>query len=131
MERRQHLGLIPGPLLFLAALLVPLPDGMTPAAQSVAAVVLLMMASCITGAIPIPVTALLPLGLFPLLGAVPMTAVSGAGSRHGQNRLPGETVRYRTADPVRDGVDAAIAWVSLATDLSGRACRRHVQTQRM
>ena len=82
MQRRQRIGLILGPLLFFVALLLPLPEGMTPAAQSVAAVALLMMVWWITEAIPIPVTALLPLGMFPLLGAVPMAHVSGAYANH-------------------------------------------------
>ena len=82
MGTRQRIGLILGPLLFLLMLLLPHPEGMSPAAQAVAAVALLMTVWWITEAIPIPITALLPLGLFPALNAVPAAQVSGAYANH-------------------------------------------------
>ena len=62
------------PTIALAALAVLLlPESlMPPAANRVAAVALLMALLWITEAIPIPVTALLPLLLFPLLGVMPI-----------------------------------------------------------
>jgi len=57
-----------GGLLALGVLLAPAPDGLQPAAQRLAAVVLLMGVWWVTQALPIAVTSLLPLALFPLLG---------------------------------------------------------------
>ncbi|MBW2209335.1 MAG: anion permease, partial [Deltaproteobacteria bacterium] len=53
-------GLLLGPALFFITLLLPLPEGMTAEGLSVAAVAVLMATWWITGAIPIPATALLP-----------------------------------------------------------------------
>jgi len=64
---RPLLGRIIGILFFFLALLLPRPEGMTPDAQKVIAVTLLMAIWWITEALPIPATALLPLLLFPLL----------------------------------------------------------------
>lgn len=82
MGRRQRTGLILGPILFVLMLVLPLPEGMSPEAKSVAAVTLLMTVWWITEAIPIPITALLPLALFPALGAVPAPKVSSAYANH-------------------------------------------------
>ena len=65
---RQRIGLWLGPLLFTVVVLLPLPQGMSPAAQYLAAVTLLMAAWWISEALPIAATALLPIVLFPLLG---------------------------------------------------------------
>jgi solute carrier family 13 (sodium-dependent dicarboxylate transporter), member 2/3/5 len=65
---RQMIGLGLGPLLFLAMLFLPTPAGMTPAAQRMAAVALLMATWWMCESIPIPATSLLPIALFPLLG---------------------------------------------------------------
>lgn len=70
-----RIGLIIGPLLFAAMLLLPAPGGMTPAAWLVAAVAALMVVWWISEALPIAATALLPIVLFPLLG---VTDIAGA-----------------------------------------------------
>lgn len=67
---RQQTGLFLGVAAALAVGLAPAPEGLSPAAQSVAAVTTLMAIWWISEAIPIPITALLPLVLFPALGAV-------------------------------------------------------------
>ncbi|PIE56872.1 MAG: anion transporter [Desulfobulbus propionicus] len=67
-SRRQKIGLVLGPLLFLLVLVLPQPEGMTPAAQKMAAVACLMATWWMSEAIPIPATSLLPIALFPLLG---------------------------------------------------------------
>jgi sodium-dependent dicarboxylate transporter 2/3/5 len=69
---RQKLGLALGLFLFLSLLLLPTPSGLDPAAQRVGAVALLMAVWWISEAIPLYVTALLPLVLFPLLGVLNM-----------------------------------------------------------
>jgi len=64
---RSLLGRIIGIIVFLLVILIPRPEGMTPDAQKVLAVTLLMAIWWITEALPIPATALLPLFLFPIL----------------------------------------------------------------
>lgn len=66
---RQRSGLFIGPAVFGLLLALPPPDGLSPAGMRVAAVAVLMAVWWITEAIPIPATSLLPLLLFPLLGA--------------------------------------------------------------
>lgn len=73
---RAHTGLVAGPLLFAAMLLVAPPDGMAVAAWRAAAVGVLMATWWVTEAIPIAATALLPIVLFPPLGV----ATAGAAT---------------------------------------------------
>jgi sodium-dependent dicarboxylate transporter 2/3/5 len=68
-DLRTWAGLIGGLLLFGILLAIPAPPGLSPAGWHTAAVGLLMATWWITEAIPIPATSLLPLVLFPLLGA--------------------------------------------------------------
>ena len=72
LTRRRVAGLLGGPALFLALVLLPVPGGMAPEAWRTAAVGLLMAIWWVTEAIPIPATALLPLVLFPVLDVVPI-----------------------------------------------------------
>jgi solute carrier family 13 (sodium-dependent dicarboxylate transporter), member 2/3/5 len=72
---RPRIGLIAGPLLFVAMLLLPAPEGMSSTAWQVAAVAALMVVWWISEALPIGATALLPIVLFPLLG---VTDIAGA-----------------------------------------------------
>jgi solute carrier family 13 (sodium-dependent dicarboxylate transporter), member 2/3/5 len=69
--RRQRIGLLLGPLLFAACLLLPTPAGLTAEGQRMLAVAVLMATWWMTEAIPIPATSLLPLALLPLLGIMP------------------------------------------------------------
>ena len=57
-----------GVFLFFAIIFLPSPAGLTESAWLVAAVAILMVTWWATEAIPIPVTSLLPLALFPILG---------------------------------------------------------------
>ncbi|MFW5947313.1 MAG: SLC13 family permease [Gemmatimonadota bacterium] len=72
LTTRRIAGLLGGPGLFAALLLVPPPAGMSDAAWHTAAVGLLMAVWWVTEALPIPATALLPLALFPLLDVGPI-----------------------------------------------------------
>ena len=64
----QRVGLVLGPLLAAAILLSAPPEGLTVSAWHTAAMAVLMAVWWATEAVPIAVTALLPLVLFPLLG---------------------------------------------------------------
>ncbi len=66
----RRAGLPGGLLAFLAFALVDGPDGMEPAARLTAAVALLMAVWWLTEAVPVAVTALLPLVLLPSLGVI-------------------------------------------------------------
>lgn len=67
---RGNAGLVAGLVLFVLCLYLPLFDGLEPDARRVMAVAVLMAVWWITEAVPIPVTALLPILLFPLLGVM-------------------------------------------------------------
>ncbi|MDC0598699.1 SLC13 family permease [Gammaproteobacteria bacterium] len=74
---RQKIGLFCGPALFLTVLfVVPLPENMSTGALKVAAVALLMASFWIAETVPIPVTAMLPIFMFPLLGVMPTSQVT-------------------------------------------------------
>lgn len=66
--RRQLIGLILGPVLFVLMLIAPTPVRMEPAAQKMAAIALLMATWWMCESLPIPATSLLPIALFPLMG---------------------------------------------------------------
>ena len=82
MGTRRLVGLFLGPLLFVLTLLLPQPAGMEPAAQSVAAVTLLMATWWISEAIPIAATALLPIVFFPLMGVMSTAQTTSAYANH-------------------------------------------------
>ncbi len=65
-----RIGLVAGPIVFVALLLLPPPAGLTPAAWAVAAAAAPMVIWWITEALPVAVTALVPIVAFPLLGVV-------------------------------------------------------------
>lgn len=69
---RQKIGLSLGLVLFFGLLLTPAPEGLSDAAWHTAAVGLLMAAWWIFEALPIAVTSLLPIVLFPILDIVPI-----------------------------------------------------------
>jgi len=67
MPAYKKKGFTIGLIVFALMLFMPAPDGLTENAWKVAAIVSLMAIWWATEAIPVPVTALLPLALFPLL----------------------------------------------------------------
>ena len=69
-----------GLAVFLLLLLLPVPEGLSPEGWRVVAVAALMIVWWITEAIPVPATALAPVALLPILGAV---SVSKAASPYG------------------------------------------------
>jgi sodium-dependent dicarboxylate transporter 2/3/5 len=75
-SRRQKVGLVLGPLLFAAIMLVPTPEGLSPGGQAVGATTAWIAAWWIGEAIPIPATSLLPIVLFPLTGALDVDATT-------------------------------------------------------
>jgi sodium-dependent dicarboxylate transporter 2/3/5 len=73
---RKKVGLLLGTILFIAILVAPqLPD-VSKEAKIVAAVAVLMATWWITEAVPIPVTALIPLVIFPLFRVLPAKDVA-------------------------------------------------------
>jgi len=74
---RQKLGLFTGLPLFLVLLLLPQPAGLSAEGQRTLAITILMAFWWITEAVPLPVTALLPLVLFPLLKIDTAGAIAG------------------------------------------------------
>ena len=68
----RAIGFVIGIVAFVASLVSPPPPGMPPEALRVAGVATLMAAWWIAEVIPVPVTALLPLILFPLFAVAPL-----------------------------------------------------------
>lgn len=78
----KKIGLILGLVLFLVILLMPTPAGLNIIAQKVLAVSLLMVTWWATDAIPMGITSLLPIALYPLLG------ITGVKGENGIKLLP-------------------------------------------
>ncbi|AQL41388.1 anion transporter [Halorientalis sp. IM1011] len=74
--RRQKVGLVLGPVLFAAIMLLPTPEGLSPGGQAVGATTAWVAVWWISEAIPIPATSLLPIVLFPLTGALDVDATT-------------------------------------------------------
>ena len=79
---RSDIGLVLGPVCFLFLLVIPPPAGMPPQALHTAAVAVLMAIWWISEALPVPVTALLPILLFPVLGVVDGAKVTHSYAHH-------------------------------------------------
>ena len=67
-SRHQIVGVVLGPALFLLMMLSGAPDGLTPQGWSTASIGVWMAVWWATEAVPIAITALLPLVVFPMLG---------------------------------------------------------------
>ncbi|THH41619.1 SLC13 family permease [Neolewinella litorea] len=79
----RTLGLFLGPLLFIACQLFLRPEGLPPAGTAVLATTVWMAVWWVTEAVPIAVTALLPIVLFPLSGAADLdVTTAGYGHRY-------------------------------------------------
>ena len=65
-----------GPALFFLIFLMPTPEGMSDPAKAVLAISVWMIVWWITEAIPVYATALLPLGLIPVLGVLPVKDIA-------------------------------------------------------
>lgn len=74
----QLIGLVLGPLLFFITLLFFKPEGLSPEGVAILASTLWIATWWITEAIPIPVTSLLPLVLFPLSGGLEVKSTASA-----------------------------------------------------
>lgn len=80
--RRQKIGLILGPLLFVLMLVIPTPHEMEPAAQKMAAIALLMVTWWMCESMPIPATSLLPIALYPMMGIMHTQAATASYANH-------------------------------------------------
>lgn len=76
--RRKNLFLIVGPLLFIVMQLLPVPKGMTHGGYAVLCSTIWIAIWWVTEAVPIAVTALLPIILFPLTGAVDLSTTTAS-----------------------------------------------------
>ena len=70
--RREQWGTWIGPAIFVLFLLIPAPQGLEPAAWTTAGIGFWMAVWWMTEAVPIPITSLLPLILFPVLDIMPI-----------------------------------------------------------
>ena len=82
LDGRVLSGMILAPLGFLLILLVPSPEGMSIEAQRVAAVAYAMATLWICETIPIAITSLLPIVLFPALGIMPTSQATAPYGNH-------------------------------------------------
>ncbi len=75
---RRAFGLLLAPMVCALMLMTPAPEGMSPEAWKVTAVLALMMLWWMTEALPLAVTALMPVVLFPMLevASMPRTAMN-------------------------------------------------------
>ncbi|MBK8555368.1 MAG: SLC13/DASS family transporter [Lewinellaceae bacterium] len=73
---RHRLALWAGPAVFAILLLLPAAGGISPEAKAAAAITLWMTIWWITEAVPVSVTALLPLVFFPLTGVASLKTIS-------------------------------------------------------
>jgi len=78
MSKTKLLGLVLGPVSFFLILFFFQPEGLSEQANAVLAATIWIAIWWITEAIPIAVTALLPLVLFPLSGGLDLSATSGS-----------------------------------------------------
>ena len=78
MNRTKQIGFVLGPLLFVLILLFLKPEGLSPEARAVLASTAWIAVWWITEAIPIAVTALLPIVLFPLTGGLGLSDTTSA-----------------------------------------------------
>ncbi len=80
--RMRRLGLVLGPIALLLLLVVPLSPALSPTAHTMIAVAALMTVWWLTEAVPIAVTALVPLVAYPLLGIMPMKDAAAPYANH-------------------------------------------------
>jgi len=78
MALHQRIGLFAGPVAAIIVVLLFRPDDLSAQGQAVAAIAVLMAIWWATEAIPVAVTAFLPLVLFPLLGVSPIAETAPA-----------------------------------------------------
>jgi len=72
----RRFGMVLGPALFFLVLAIPTPEEMPEMAKGVLAISVWMIVWWITEAIPVYATALLPIGLLPVLGVLPVKDVA-------------------------------------------------------
>ncbi|GAB4072981.1 SLC13 family permease [Barrientosiimonas marina] len=76
--KAQLIGLFAGPILFILTLVFFQPEGLSDAGQAILASTIWIAVWWMTEAIPIPVTSLLPIILFPLTGGLDIEATTSS-----------------------------------------------------
>lgn len=71
-QRIKTIGLFVGPMVFVFLLVIPIPTSLSSLAMNTVAITAWMTIWWLTEAVPIPVTSLLPLALYPILGVSSM-----------------------------------------------------------
>lgn len=79
---KQTVGLFLGPALFFLIFLLSPAQGLSREGQNMGAVAILMATWWLTEAVPIPVTSLLPLVLYPVLNILPSSSVAPNYTNH-------------------------------------------------
>lgn len=69
-------GFFVGPALFILMLISPVPEGMNPLTWKTLALTALMVTWWVTESVPLPITALLPIILFPVLEIMPLKSAA-------------------------------------------------------
>ena len=78
MTPTKRIGFLLGPLLFILILFFFEPEGLSPQARAILASTAWIAVWWITEAIPIAITALLPIVLFPLTGGLDLDTTTSA-----------------------------------------------------
>ena len=135
LATHQKIGLVLGPIAALATLTLFSPDGLPDAGVHTAAIALLMAVWWATEAIPVAVTAFLPMVLFPFFGVIGRLFGGSLGGAGGRGLVRAcRSALFRTGGSNRLGADCScfddlFDWLAIgrasstSTSINSRATR--------